>query len=818
VDIYVDNQLKNDIFSLRQDGSTTGQLLLSTHRRFGSETDIRVDIDAVQGIQTGGTLPSTGQSVRLYNHTIRTTADRRVIDTPGHVAFRIIDDRPENADAATGQSLRILDADNNVIETAQTGVGSQIAIIDLSEYKTGVYTVITENGVETTVVIHDLELEIIPDKQTVTIGTALRGSATAAIDTPRVVTVTLVAENDTQITATPATITANGTGRFEINTTAVSNADAGIYRLLVTDPQTDLQAASDPFWLVSSVTGVGFTQTISTGARGDIIEIPLRIGTGHTATVTIGNESRDIQASVTVQDRTKDGIVTLRFNTDAAIASALDGSEETVFTLTNLSSDTQSSEENYDIIHAANLNATVPTKMDENAVPLSDDIYPMKLQSEATNRSFTSDTAMIRVEPPTTEMLQVYTAPMGTTLRTVEEITDAIDNEALTPSGVVARGDMIVYALTAEGFEGRIERDEELTIQTFDRTTTATASVDRYQTPSLSLRYTEPTSSIPNQLNNPWVVTDTPNHRYYIAATPWTPPNVVSEAQINDSTHIHLTATLQPGIRVDDIRPSHSAASDDVGMNNSASSGVGRAQTEPGGNWTVQTAVVPRQINFDADQIRVAPLSGQSITGTTTVAPGSIMTVALYANVSENQRGVTQSLNKTVTTIIGINRTWSGVFDFSAFNPGQSFMIHSMIPHSSGSVTQHRMRGRVEISPTETETATTVTAQKTGGSGGGGGGGLTGIITGLFQTDSKNINTGAQTSDASNTETRHNETTIGDRSVIDEIIAGSFTETELGRVVENTVKSSILIRLMHPVAAGFMLLLVIVSLLLYRRQ
>jgi hypothetical protein len=809
VDIYIDDQIENDAFSLLQDGSATGQLLLSTYRQFGPETEIRVEVDAVQGTQTGGTLPSTVQSVRVYNHTIKTTADRRVIDTPGFVALQVGDAHSENNDGVIGQSLRILDADETVIETVQTGVGSQIAIVDMGDYKTGIYTIIAEDGAETTMMVYNLGLDIVVDRQTVTVGSALRGHVAATIETPRVMTVTLITENDTPIAETTATITANGTGIFSINTTAVSNADTEAYRLLVTDPQTNLQVASEPVRFISS-TGVGFTQATYADARGDIMEIPLSVGTEHAATVMIGNSSSNIQANVTVQDRTGDGIVTLRFNTDAAIASALDKSERAVFTVKPVSADDQSSGDNHDIIHSTNPSATMTTRIADNAVPLSEKHYPVSIKSEATETAFTNNTAMIRIDSPTIETLQVYTAPRGMAFSSVEQITNAIDNEQMTPTGSVASGDVIIYALTAEGFEGRTEQAEEQTIRTFERT--ATKHANRYQTPSLSVTYPNATPSVSNQLNNSWVMSNTSNHQYYIGATAGTRTNTASEQRVNDSAGTHFTATLQPGTRIDDARPSGSITTPGEHLDNSESSSVGKAQKEPSGDWTVQTAVVPQQIVFDTNQTRVAPVSDQYITGTTTVAPGSIMTITLRANASKRQSGGTYPLDKTIRTTIGINRTWSGAFDFSTFDIGQSFVIHSVISQSDSVITQNRMRGYIEVSPADADTV--VAKEKTGASGGGGGGGgITGILTGLLDSGSERINPEAQPSD-----TVYNGNTTGAGSVVDGIITGSFIDTELGRVVDNTVKSSIQTRLMNPVAAGFILILSIVSLLLYRRR
>ncbi|ERG96444.1 hypothetical protein [Haloquadratum walsbyi] len=814
VNVYIDDRLQNSAFELLQDGSTTGQVLFGTHRRFGSETDVHIEIDAVQGTQTGGTLSSITQSVRVYNHTINTTADRHAVDTPELVALWIENTHLKNIDLIDEQSFRILDTDGGVIETVQTGVGSQIAIVDMSEYATGVYTIIPENGAETTVVVHDLGLKITTDRQTATIGGTLRGHVAATVKTPRVVTVTLVNESNVQMSETTTTITTNGTGRFRINTTAISDIDAGTYTLLVTDTQTDIQTASNPIRVLSSSAGEGFTRAIYTDARGDIVEIPLKIGQGRTATVTIGNNSSDIQAIVTVQDRTEDGTVTLRFNTDAMITHALSGSnesEDSVFAVKNDSMYERLSANSHDTLLVANLTVS----MAEDAVPLSEGQYRISIEGTA-NTSFPSDTAMIRIKPPTIETLQVYTAPMGATFTTVEEITDAVEDEQITPTEVVAMGDIIIYAVTAEGFAGRIEQSEKLTLQTFDRTLAEHAS--RYQTPSVSITYTE-TATTPgsDQLNNAWVVSDTSNHSYYIGATAGTLIDTATEDIPNQSAGTHLTATLLPGTRGDDSYLSNFTTIDNDRTNTSVVSSVGKAQIGTDDGWTVRTGLVPRQVEFDTNLIPVAALSDQHITGTTTVAPGSVIRTVLRANISEKQTEINQPINETVHATVGINQTWSSVFDFSVFDTGEPFMIHSMVSPANVSMTQNRMHGHVGGSPAADEIA--VAGEKTGAAGGGGSGnGIAGIITGLFDGSDSKVNVGTETTDISETDTLQDEATAGERESHDGTIVGSFADTELGQVVENTVQSSPLTRLMQPVAVGFMILLSVVSLLLYRRR
>jgi len=409
-----------------------------------------------------------------------------------------------------------------------------------------------------------------------------------------------------------------------------------------------------------------------------------------------------------------------------------------------------------------------------------------------------NDTATLQLNPPTIERFRSYTAPAGTQTRTLTGLNTITETNQSISSEIVAQSDIIIYELIASGLSGRLESAETSPARAFRAL--VSDPDDSYRV-SIAMRTDAKTNLENSSINiqsseDIWVVTDSANDTYYLGMRV---PSDIDQKPLSMGNTTESNSTIESDYPQKELLTTVSLHNQLTESNSSTKQ--------------ILTNVLPGYVQIDSGlSVLPAPQQSITITGTTTVAPGTQISIHLRSNNSQS------AFNQTVIATVGSTRTWEMLINASSMTPDTSFTLQSIDTRPGVETIEGYAIGYVRSDAQSGETPNETTADTKSSTGGGGGGRIASVISRLFGDDVDDGRGQGQseekTPSQSETERTTEETTLGNPQAV----VGNLADAVLGTVVENVVRSSLLGRLSRPAAIAVGALLTIAVALLYRRH
>ena len=361
-----------------------------------------------------------------------------------------------------------------------------------------------------------------------------------------------------------------------------------------------------------------FNQSTVTEQRGDIAAIELDLSGTTNATVSVGSEAVNYAANVTVNDSNGDGRVTLLMNTYIA----------------GLDTDNP-------VYGATAGDAVVGTN--RSTAPLDSPLETSQYNLSVAVDDRRTDTATLALTERTAGELITWTAPAATfdNATNASEVAAAVDNGRITASDSVAVGDVSVNQVKLSGVYGALAVSnvtELLRSGALDFSMVQTNPSTNRPPKRLDLNRSLANDSIR-------VVPDPRNDVLYV--------NVDTRAAVFDNGTLSAGDRFESTLAID----GESTLAD---ADESVSANVTFVGTEVG----------------LADPSLVAG-PNQTISGTTSVAPGSEVTVRI-------QRNGSSSIVKTNTTRVKPNGSFDTSFNLSSVAPRSTVTVRAEGPLGTG--------------------------------------------------------------------------------------------------------------------------------------
>ncbi len=381
-----------------------------------------------------------------------------------------------------------------------------------------------------------------------------------------------------------------------------------------------------------------FERSTVSEERGDIAAIGLNLSGTTSATVTVGSEAVNYETNVTVNDSDGDGHVTLLMNTYIAGQ----GTEDRVY-------------------ETAEGDAVVETNRTTDPLdsPLETSRYNLSVRVEDRR----TDTATLALTERTTGELITWTAPAASfdNATNASEVATAVESGRITATDSVAIGDVSVNQFKLSGVYGALavaNVTELLGNGTLDFSMVQTNPATNRPPKRLDLSRSLANDSIR-------VVPDPRNDVLYV--------NVDTGAAVFENGTVAAGDTFENTLTLD------------------GESALAESDESVGANVTlVGTELGLGDPSLAAD-------SNQTVTGTTSVAPGSEVTVRL-------QRNGTSPFVKTNTTRVKPNGSFVASFNLSAVTPRTTVSVRADGPLGTGD------RTNVTVRPDRTNESTNGTA------------------------------------------------------------------------------------------------------------
>ncbi|KAB1198466.1 MULTISPECIES: BGTF surface domain-containing protein [Haloferax] len=655
----------------------SGQVVIPTNDLFTG--DLEVNLEGVT--DNGGNQVDEGLDSD-FNATI-TVATVTIVDgnTETVNAYRgevvaLTDNSPDTAIEIESDD----DQDDNeaFFRAGNTGDTSSVYTFDTSNRELERYNVSIAGGSDGKIQVRDLGLDVTVDDLTITDEDTLEGTVSANAGGRPIDVNLLDDDGDEEFEINDVTLDGQGEYDFEIDISA-EDIDTGDYTVEAVDKGSGVSVESDTVTISEAAEGdADFAQNVVTDQRGDVVAIPITLSNTDVATVTIGSEDQGYAANVTVEDGNDDGEVILLWDsskstTDTNVGTAVfdvDDSDDDI--LTGSDGQTEVTTPTSDLIDAGDYDLEVrtgDTATDDNA----DNVGTLVLEEGGV------------------QTVATWTAPNSESFGDLDDVTEALEDGNITQDDQIAFGDKVVVQIVASGLEGSTGAQGDETPNFF-----GSSYGDSYQ---LVINQTNPgPNRDPKTLNvtDADVIADGDNDTYFV---------VFNSEDIDAQREADDTGVYDLGDGAD----SEAAPEDDdayqiefkmVGEDDVDSA---TALVEDNSSMTAEYSNVEATHDFDADPANVTNAEAQAISGSSTVAPGSELTVRVKSDGDTQPRFL-----KTGTAYVQNDGTWSAEFDFSEQSVGDTFTVTV----SGGVADEEEIDGNVG-EPVEETTETTTTEETT---------------------------------------------------------------------------------------------------------
>jgi len=446
------------------------------------------------------------------------------------------------------------------------------------------------------------------------------------------------------------------TGEYTLNFEAVDTTAADSVDVTVQEPAEGT---------------VSLDSTVASEERGDVAQITVNMENADTAYVTIGSDEVNYAATVEVVDGANgdaDGTVTLNLNTfltteGAAAFSVEDGDDG--FTVQD---------------------ATEFDSNDETNAPLATADYDIVLEDSGNNEV---GVGTLVVSERSTDSMQLWTAAALPSDADVEAVYDSISAGDITQDSTIAYQDEVVHQIGVSGVYGALVNEMDASDSDAEAALLELANGDANDPLTLSATQAgnfpnaEPLTVDFGETNTKGglnVVADSANNTVFVALD--TSDVAFDRGDNDDATPsaeslYGQTFDVEFGLLAD----STDLVAGDEDEVVTASFSVEERTAEVNGG----------------DDITVEAASGQTISGTTNVAPGT------EVNIRARASGSNPFLKTANGVTVGADGTFSGTFDFSDVSENTTFTV------TAASTGQAFANAPVEIEGTVGEAAATAT-------------------------------------------------------------------------------------------------------------
>jgi hypothetical protein len=420
---------------------------------------------------------------------------------------------------------------------------------------------------------------------------------------------------------------------------------------------------------------VSLTQTSYTEERGDIATIGVSLTNTDTATVTVGSVTdSDYATNVTVRDGNDDDSVTLRFNSFTAGTGAR---EQVVSVASPADAVVSWTGEDGDQTGAS----------DPHAHVLGPGDYPLRAVGGSIPAARTEDgadaTATLALGERSTNAVETWVASghREDDIQDVSDIERLVNREYITEAATVATGDIVLARVDASGLEGVLAH--RVDSGTPNQTAAFLGEQDR-ETRAWAFSINQTSTAAGTQ---PYDATLTHANADFIAD------------ESADVYWLVVDTTEVPEFAAGDDLQTQFATSDAFDLGPRADIAASADETLVTDDWSLVEPSTTVDTNADIDgdgrydEVSVTAEYSQQITGTSTVAPGTVLTLEIL--------GRDEPFVKTPQTVVQPNGTWTAVESFSGQDPGMDFRLDVYLGGREGDILNEvAVDGRIVEAPT----------------------------------------------------------------------------------------------------------------------
>ena len=463
-------------------------------------------------------------------------------------------------------------------------------------------------------------------------------------------------------------INTDGAGErtFTFNTATADDGDTldtGTYTVRVTDLDSGVDVETSEVTVSEADDeSAAFADSTIVEQRGDIIEATVELTETDTATLSFGSESDGVIANATVEDNNGDDEVTVYINTYRFLDTA---PSDEIYSVDSDSDDEILDQEQpqpsdpidgttSDLVDAGDYDLEVQAG-EASGVGASSSVGPRITSSD--------DIATVTLEERSTDTFRTWTGSSEaiSSLSDLEDVNEALNEGQITQSSDIAAGDIIVHQLVASGFEGVLDARED------EDVTNAFASIDGRSSGPIELTIEEASPGanqdakevVKGYGNNVSVVADGPNDTYFVVVDTGQGINLADD----DATG--QNAESLPSDEDTELEANFTVFGDEDGTTWDFTTNEDDENEETFVEYTVEEP----DVNVD-EPFNVSQASGQTISGTTNIAPGTEISLRVRSD-----DGVSPSFLKTANPVVQSDGTFSSTFDFSEQNVGDTYTI-----------------------------------------------------------------------------------------------------------------------------------------------
>jgi len=657
----VSSQIDYATSASSHDGSGNVQLILqgSPDASLINSNDLEVDL-------SGDVANSPGEkAVAFASQTVDVAGGTPSSNVTAYQGATVVfeDTSADNDSAITGFDIEDDEDSFDYFQSFSAGENSTVFYFNTGDRELGDYEL---NNSDNYLTVRDLGLDVSIDDTNVSIGDDIEGTVSARASNQNIEVELVDDGGDGDVVADIGTQT-SGQGEYDFNF-PTSNRDAGDYTVQVTDNSSGVEVESSTITLEETDDDAEFTDNTISQQRGDIVEMTVEMEGSSYATITVGevDGSEGVVANATVEDENDDGQVTvylntydLEENTGSNEPFAVDDDSDDSVTEQDISTYTQ------DLIDAGEYDVEVAAG-----------------QTEPADADGGSDgVATLVLEERSTDNLRMWTGSKEEISPSdLEDVNEALANNEITQSSEVAVGDYAVHQIEASGFEGLLDarQNEEVTTRFLNETDNPIRLTIEEASPGAN--QDAETLSLANA--NTTVVADGANDTYFV---------------IVNTENVELTdGTAKSALPSDDdtaLETNFTVVQDDLGFDFTPDDQYDDDENEE--TFLTWNANEP-EVTIDTPY-NVSASSGQTVSGTTNIAPGTEMNLRV-----RSQDGVSPSFLKTASPVVQPDGSFSAEFDFSSQNVGDEYDI---VVNSNILASAEEESGTV-VEAVETDTAT----------------------------------------------------------------------------------------------------------------
>ncbi|MFD1597617.1 BGTF surface domain-containing protein [Halobellus rarus] len=698
-----------DRYTLDADGSTDGQVVLSSETPIDPRSGVTVGIDAVNDSIDTETIEPGSMDVTVASATVSEDDGDADAYEGSTLAFVATD-----GSADTNQTFEVEDGVGTLVFSGHTGAGSQVFTFDTAARNwSGDYGIETylENGSidrSLDVALRGLELAVDIDDRDVTTSDPIEGEISANA-TDRIVEVTLRSDADGSAVVERRDVTLDDTGdaRFNFAAATVGEAGPGNYTVEVTDAGTgarnqsalirvvaadvtDSSSQSDVVEEPDEEGEASFRSTVVKEHAGDVAPFGIELHQTDAATVTVGSDEDGFRASATVVDRDGDGTVRVWFNTAAVIgATTLPSDGGAVFGVVG-------KDESGDGAVDAVVDAGITANQDLTEA-IEPGNYTLAVRPDMVSNATATDTGTLVVGSAAPRNLTNWVAPAGSAFSTRDDVSAAIEADRLTRTAEIAAGDVVVHRLVVPGLAGEFARQSGTPTEAFFALSGTDADA-RY-----GLNITRVGANDANFTGQ--TVPSSDGGDLYVPGED--NASVVADPA-NDTYVIAYESAGGIGLSAGDSRAVSFVVAD---------SGPYSGLSTENRTLIEEYELLKATVSPSEDPLVVENETNQSIGGTTTVAPGTEIEFQI-----QSVNGTDPSFLTTKEAVVGPDGRWTLSVDFDTQRVGDQFSVTSAVDVVA-SVRELRVDGVIGTVIPKVSESTSVDRLAGGGQGGGGGGG-----------------------------------------------------------------------------------------------